>query len=293
VTITYVYPQEVFANSGTPTSRVTLFTSNGTRFRGATPIGTSAGSDEAEHGLDYDKGAFKGKGVTKALAHAQQIGEGLVGMSIWDERIATLSAVDRYLLQAELAELEGSGELKELVDNALKRARARGSDESEADIIREVTITAQKRKRKLWMNAILPVSIATMRLLAYRDGKYVWEVLREELQRIISARLPKYQVRDGIRDDARDQLASIRAAVASGDVAALATAPTALRKIRSRIAEYWSQENYDAHGDYLYGFRDTLPAAEPPSGDQAVEAPREFAAHHLRPLSSSGQRTAR
>jgi enolase len=293
VFVTYVYPQEIFANSGTPTSRVTLFTSNGTRFRGATPIGTSAGSDEAEHGLDYDKGAFKGKGVTKALAHAQKIGDGLIGVSIWDKRLSTLTAVDRYLLQAELAELEGSGELKELVDNALKRARARGSGESEADITREVTITAQKRKRKLWMNAILPVSIATMRLLAYRDGKYAWEVLREELQRIISARLPKYRVRDGIRDDARDLLASIRDAVASSDTAALATAPAALRDIRSRIAEYWSQENYDAHGDYLYGFSEMLPAAEPPSGDHTIEAPREFAAHRLRPLMSPVQRTAR
>ena len=221
--------------------------------------------------------------MTKALAHARTIGDELIGMSLWDDRLATLATVDRCLLQAELDELESSGDLRELIDNALKRARARVSDRSEAEIVKDVTITAQKRKRKLWMNAILPISIAALRLVAYRDGKYAWEVVREEIQRIIVARMPKYLERDRIRADAHELLASLRMAVADDDRTALVAATADLAGIRSRIAVYWAQENYDAHSDYLYGFSDSLQGApELPEGT-ADETAQEFEAHRLRP----------
>jgi len=95
--------------------------------------------------------------------------------------------------------------------------------------------------------------------------------------------MPKYLERDRLRADARELLASLRMAIASDDETALDAAPAELAAIRSRIAAYWAQENYDAHSDYLYGFSESLQEApELPEG-AADETAQEFEAHRLRP----------
>ena len=282
ITIASVIPQEIFVNSGTPTVRVTIRLSDGSAFSGACPIGTSAGTTEAVHGLDYRTDEFKSKGCLTALKHARGIARILRGKSIWSESIATVRDIDRSFFQMELAKLKESAELQDMIDNALKSARAQGLKRSEKHIEKDVIITAQKRKRRLWMNAILPTSIACLRMLGLRDGKYTWQIFREEIHKIILSRLPKYAQRDKIRQDMHKFIEKLRNDLENDKVDTIRTTKT-IESLCKRIVDYWENENYDAHSDYIYGFDNEFYPTKDWQDSEPPDTAREFAHHGLTP----------
>jgi enolase len=282
IKIASITPQEIFVNSGTPTVRVTIRLSDGSAFSGACPIGTSAGTTEAVHGLDYRTDEFKSKGCLTALEHAREIAQVLTGKSIWSESVANIRDIDRSFSQMELAKLKESAELQDMIDNALKSARAQGLKRPEAHIRKDVIITSQKRKRKLWMNAILPASIACLRMLGFRDGKYTWQIFREEIHKIILSRLPKYAARDKIRQDIHKFIDKSRNDLKNDKVDTTKTIET-IESLHKRIADYWENENYDAHSDYIYGFDDEFNPERDWQDSEPPDTAKEFTHHGLTP----------
>lgn len=151
--------QEVPTNAGPPTVKVIITLSDGTQWEGTTPVGTSSGTTEAFHLVDGDKERFKGKGQHKAVEHVNSLIAPLfVGKSLAD--LGDLVEIDRQLLQLEKAQA------------TLKRELA--SDAAPQEVVK-----ALQWKHNVGMNAILPTSLAMLRLLSYRDGKRPWQILRE------------------------------------------------------------------------------------------------------------------
>ena len=285
ITIVAIRPQEVYCNSGTPTVRTAIRLSTGQVFYGACPIGTSAGTTEAVHGLDYKQDEFKNKGCLTAVKHCQRIGDDLEGESIWSEKIGrNMSDLDRRLLQMEYDALKYSGELQDIVDKAVTAAKARGIKDAEelAGTEKDVIITCLKRKRKVWMNAILPTSIGFMRLLAFRDGMYDWEVFRNEIHNIILSRMPKYAQRDEIRHDIHVVLDRLRKHIDHKQLH-VQQARKRIAELKSRIKDYWASENYDGHTDYLYGFEEKFDAFRDWTVNMPKDAGNEFKIHKLLP----------
>ena len=68
-----VHARQIFDSRGNPTVEVDVYTSNGGFGRAAVPSGASTGIHEAVELRDGDKGAYLGKGVTKAILNKEPI----------------------------------------------------------------------------------------------------------------------------------------------------------------------------------------------------------------------------
>jgi enolase/phosphohistidine swiveling domain-containing protein len=215
-------------NAGIPTVGVTLELSIPTagvqlKFKGATPLGTSAGTGEAIHLVDavieraehrelisrfpalfreVEPGVFAfAKGVDEAKVVATQ-DEGLVALYERTQRYrgkGCLNAVDN-VVQIIAPHFEGL-DVSDLglrdIDRALlglelATARRRGKLEATSDPADHIVV--MQRKQNLGMNAMLSVSLALARAIAHVQGKELYELLREEMLGIIDDLAAEYQV---------------------------------------------------------------------------------------------------
>jgi len=199
---------EEATNAGIPSAAATLFLGKTgiIRFKGSTPLGTSAGVDEAIHYVDsiitpgeltrkhadlftdagdgtlrFRKGLepsavkakndpelaalwhkaerYDGKGCMDAVMHIETVlAEAFTGKRL--KELGTLLELDRELLALERREAIAAGRL---ADSAS----------------REDQIKAMQRKGVLGMNAILSVSLALGRAVAARDGRELWQLIRD------------------------------------------------------------------------------------------------------------------
>lgn len=107
--ITAVKARQIFDSRGNPTVEVDVSTHKGT-YRAAVPSGASTGIYEAVELRDGDKGAFMGKGVTKAVANVNDlIAPALVGMDPRQQK-----AIDD-----KMRELDGTDNKAKLGANAI------------------------------------------------------------------------------------------------------------------------------------------------------------------------------
>jgi enolase len=199
---------EEATNAGIPSAAATLFLGRSgiIRYKGSTPLGTSAGVDEAIHYVDsivlpgpltqkyadlfkdagdgtfrfkkaVDANAvnakndkdltalwvkaqrYEGKGCMDAVKHI----EGVLGAAFSGKRLAelgTLLQADQKLLALER---EQAIACKRLAPNA-----------SLAD-----QVQCMQRKGVLGMNAILSMSLALGRAIAAKDGRELWQLIRD------------------------------------------------------------------------------------------------------------------
>jgi enolase len=193
-------------NAGIPTVGVVVMLDNGMRFSAATPLGTSAGTDEAIHLVDSIIEAnpltrkypsyftFNEREKTyrfapnlKADAITKESGE-LADLWVRSKRYGgkgCLNAVDnvtqviaplfmgqKISALGTLADVDRQLLMLEL-DFATKRGKIA------ADAPAEERIRIMQRKANLGMNAVLSISLALGRLIAAREGVELPDVLRE------------------------------------------------------------------------------------------------------------------
>ena len=199
---------EEATNAGIPSAAATLFLGKtGTiRFKGSTPLGTSAGVDEAIHYVDSI--IRPGKITEKHLELFEDAGDGTyrfkknlefadiqaqnddellalwrktkryAGMGCMDavEHIETILA--KAFTGRRLSQLGGLLEAdKELLKLESEQAIAAGILGQEASS--EEKIRIMQRKGVLGMNAILSLSLALGRAIAASRGKELWQLIRE------------------------------------------------------------------------------------------------------------------
>jgi len=199
---------EEATNAGIPSAAATLFLGRTgiIRFKGSTPLGTSAGVDEAIHyvdsiitpseltrkhaelfkdagdgtyrfkgGLDYSAikakndahllalwnkaQRYEGKGCMDAVEHIETVlAEAFKGKRLGE--LGSLLEVDQELLALERQQAIAAGRL------------------SETAPVKE-QVHAMQRKGVLGMNAILSLSLALGRAIGAREGKELWQLIRE------------------------------------------------------------------------------------------------------------------
>jgi enolase len=199
---------EEATNAGIPSAAATLFLGRTgiIRFKGSTPLGTSAGVDEAVHYVDSiirpneltrkypelfkDAGdgtlrfkkdvdfahvqtkndsslvalwkktrRYDGKGCMDAVEHIEKIiAKAFTGKKL--AQFGTVLETDRELLKLEFEEAVKAGVIS---------ANASAEDK----------VAIMQRKGVLGMNAILSMSLALGRAIAARDGKELWQLIRE------------------------------------------------------------------------------------------------------------------
>jgi enolase len=193
-------------NAGIPTVGVVVMLDNGMKFTAATPLGTSAGTDEAIHLVDSIIEAnpltrkFPNYFVYKEKEKTYRFSDSARAETITKEdpelaelwmrakryggkgclnAVANVTEVvaPRFLGQkisalGTVPDIDRELLLLEL-DLAIKRGKI-GSDASP-----EERIAVMQRKANLGMNAVLSLSLALGRLIAARDGKELPEVLRD------------------------------------------------------------------------------------------------------------------
>jgi len=193
------------------------------RFKGATPLGTSAGTGEAIHLVDsLIEYAEHRKLIDRYPDLFQKIEEGVYE---FNEKVG--NAQVKATKDAGLMELfrlasryEGKGCLN-AVDNVLKRIAPQfeGKDlttftlrDIDTALLRlerdlalergkisakdaEAQKQAMQRKQNLGMNAILSVSLALARAVAHIQGKELYGLIREDIFSIIESLAKDYQVK--------------------------------------------------------------------------------------------------
>lgn len=198
-------------NAGIPTVGVVIMLDNGMKFTAATPLGVSAGTDEAIHLVDsiIEAGpltrkfpqyfVYKEKEKTyrflpdvKAEVVAKEDRE-LADLWVRSKRyggkgclnaVANVTEVvaPRFLGQ-KISSLGSLSDIdRELLLMELDLAMKRGKISPMASA--EERINVMQRKANLGMNAILSLSLALGRLVAARDGRELPEVLHEMEQTI-------------------------------------------------------------------------------------------------------------
>jgi len=208
-------------------------------FRGATPLGTSAGTGEAVHLVD---GVFEGAEHAEIVAsHRALLDEVETGVYAFRKDV-TLAQV-RDLGDDALVDLfvrarryQGKGCLN-AVDNVheiiapyfrgrdltvtsfldidrallqLERRTAERRGKLATDAPRDEVVAVMQRKQNLGMNAVLSASLAMARAIASVRGKQFWELMREEMCVIIERLANAHGVPvDGIRWE--DYVAALRA----------------------------------------------------------------------------------
>jgi enolase len=193
-------------NAGIPTVGVVVMLDNGMKFSAATPLGTSAGTDEAIHLVDSiieagpltrkypqyfvynekDK-TYKFASGVKADVLAKENSE-LADLWVRSKRyggkgclnaVANVTEVlaPRFLGQ-KISSLGGMVDLdRELLLMELELAEKRSKIAPDAPA--EEKIRIMQRKANLGMNAVLTLSLALGRLIAARDGRELPDVLRD------------------------------------------------------------------------------------------------------------------
>ncbi|OGC41101.1 hypothetical protein A2Y85_05960 [candidate division WOR-3 bacterium RBG_13_43_14] len=221
--ITEVLAFEEPTNSGLPTVGVEICVGiQGNRqyrrllrFAGATPLGTSAGAGEALHLVDsiieesslvkkykdlfverpdhtylfkneitremikshnnkelsdlyYHAQRFDGRGCLNAVSNVMDIiAPHYINKKVTE--IKSIIEVDRVMLKLEY-------------ELAAKLGKVGNSD----------PVELMQRKANLGMNAILSMSLALARLIAHFQGKELWQVLREEMKKVVVRLIDKY-----------------------------------------------------------------------------------------------------
>jgi enolase len=220
------FSYEEATNAGIPTVGVeieVLIPSVGAvlRFKGATPLGTSAGTGEAIHLVDslieyadhkefIDKypdlfqkkeaGVFEFKKIGDAQVKATQDAKlmELFRLASRYEGKGCLNAVGNVLKRIA-PQFEGKNltalTLRDIDTTLLRLERdlalERGKLSAEGP---EAQKQAMQRKQNLGMNAILSVSLALARAVAHIQGKELYGLIREEIFSIIESLAKDYQV---------------------------------------------------------------------------------------------------
>lgn len=226
---------EEATNAGIPSAAATLFLGRSgiIRFKGSTPLGTSAGVDEAIHYVDSiirpneltrkypelfkDAGdgtlrfkkdvdfahiqakndnalaamwkkarRYDGKGCMDAVEHIETI----LAKAFTGKKLSQLGSVletDRELLRLESEQAIAAGILAE-------------------DAPAEEKVHIMQRKGVLGMNAILSLSLALGRAIAAREGKELWQLIRE----MAAETMAKF-VAANAKDNAKRDLATLKA----------------------------------------------------------------------------------
>jgi enolase len=92
-----IHAREILDSRGTPTVEVEVSLDSGAFGRAAVPSGASTGVHEALELRDGDKTRYSGKGVLKAVEHANiEIAEAIIGMDALDQ-----SVVDKAMLELD------------------------------------------------------------------------------------------------------------------------------------------------------------------------------------------------
>jgi enolase len=201
-----IFAHEEPTNAGIPTVGVTVMLDNGMKFTAATPLGTSAGTDEAIHLVDSiieaspltrkypqyftynDKDKtyrfakdVKAETVAKESAELAELwvrakrygGKGcLNAVSNVTEVVAPHLLGQKISSLGTLADIDRELLAMEL-DLAIKRGKVR------EDAPAEEKIAIMQRKANLGMNAVLSLSLALGRLVAARDGRELPDLLRD------------------------------------------------------------------------------------------------------------------
>jgi hypothetical protein len=176
------------------------------RFKGSTPLGTSAGEDEAIHYVDsiiepcesthkypdlfrdVGDGTFRFKKDVKADAVRAKNDEKLAGLWKKSRRYDGMGCMDavqhiegvlaKAFIGKRLAKLGSVMEIdKQLLALELEQAILAGRIGKNAST--EDKIHAMQRKGILGMNAILSMSLALGRAVAAADGRELWQLLRD------------------------------------------------------------------------------------------------------------------
>jgi len=199
---------EEATNAGIPSAAATLFLGRtGTiRFKGSTPLGTSAGVDEAIHYVDsiirpcdatkkYSElfkdagdGTYRFKKNVEFEAVKAKNDEELLRLWRKSRRYDGKGCMDAVQhIESVLAKafagkrLSSLGDLldvdRELLNLERKQAIAEGILAQDAPAQEQVYL--MQRKGVLGMNAILSVSLALGRAIAAREGKELWQLIRE------------------------------------------------------------------------------------------------------------------
>jgi enolase len=225
VAIADISAHEEPTNAGVPTVGVVVMLDNGMKFTGSTPLGTSAGTDEAIHLVDgiieagpltrkfpqyftYQEkektyrfiSEIKGDVIAKENRELADLwmrakrygGKGcLNAVANVTEVLAPRFLGQKITALGSLADVD-----RELLLMELDLATRRGKISPDAPA--EEKIRIMQRKANLGMNAVLSLSLALGRLIAARDGRELPEVLRD-LEPVID----------------RDELYGIKSAAAS------------------------------------------------------------------------------
>ncbi|MBZ5719844.1 MAG: hypothetical protein LAO03_05640 [Acidobacteriia bacterium] len=157
ITIADISAHEEPTNAGIPTVGVVVMLDNGMKFTAATPLGTSAGTDEAVHLVD-------------SIIEANPLTRKFPNYFVFKEKEKT------YRFAGNIKGETITKENRELADLWM-RAKRYGGKGCLASA--EEKIQIMQRKANLGMNAVLSLSLALGRLVAARDGKELPEVLRE------------------------------------------------------------------------------------------------------------------
>ena len=199
---------EEATNAGIPSAAATLFLGKTgiIRFKGSTPLGTSAGVDEAIHYVDS---IIEPSDTTKKYADLfKDAGDGTFRfkkdvvlqtvksknddklMALWKKSkrydgkgcMDAVKHIESVLADAFVGrKLMKLGSLldtdKELLALELEQAISAGRISKSAS--KEEKIHAMQRKGVLGMNAILSMSLALGRAVAASDGKELWQLIRE------------------------------------------------------------------------------------------------------------------
>lgn len=219
--ITDIIAYEEPTNAGIPTVGVEVFVGLSDnkdyrkilKFTGSTPLGTSAGHDEAIHLVDsiierstvIDKHTeLFAEQPDKTFKFKKEITEGAVRKEN-DSNLTNLwrkaqrysgkgcqNAVDNVLniiakefIGKKVTEMKSIVEVdKKLLSLEKDIAIQRGKLSKNADECEYVAI--MQRKANLGMNAILSVSLAISRMIAHIQGKDLWQLLREEMKQTIA-----------------------------------------------------------------------------------------------------------
>jgi len=208
-------------NAGIPTAAATLFLGkSGTiRFKGSTPLGTSAGVDEAIHfvdsiimpgeltkkypdmftdagdgtfrfkkGLSYDEVKAKGDDLLQRWRKARRYeGKGCMEAVNNLEQVLSKAFVGKKL--SDLGSLLNVDQM--LLKAEWDQAVAIGMADGNADADKKIAV--MQRKGVLGMNAILSLSVAMGRAVAASLGKEMWQLIRE----IATDAMAKFIVENG------------------------------------------------------------------------------------------------
>jgi enolase len=220
---------EEATNAGIPSAAATLFLGKTgiVRFKGSTPLGTSAGEDEAIHYVDSiiepsetvkkyadlfrdaGDGTFRFKKDVKADAVRAKNDEKLTALWRKSRRYDGMGCMDavkhiegvlaKAFIGRKLADLGSVLEIdKQLLGLELEQAVL--AKRISKDASKDEKIHAMQRKGILGMNAILSMSLALGRAVAAADGRELWQLLRD----IASDTMAKF-----IEANARDKKKSL------------------------------------------------------------------------------------